>query len=57
MGTVRSVVDSVTTVAVNGTLSEELRVALLGAAIKLAAALQKPEDAITKLAYQVCLLL
>jgi hypothetical protein len=57
MGTVRSVVDSVTTVAVNGTLSEELRVALLGAAIKLAAALQKPEDAITKLTYQVCLLL
>jgi hypothetical protein len=53
METARSVIDSVTTVAVNGTLPENLRVTLLEAATKLVAALQKPEDAITKLAYQV----
>ena len=54
MDTARSIIDSVTTAAVNGTLPEKLRVILLEAATKLVAALQKPEDAITKLAYQVC---
>jgi hypothetical protein len=46
-------IDSVTAAAVNGSISERLRVTLLDAATKLVAALEKPEDAITKLAYQV----
>lgn len=53
METARSIIDLVTTAAVNGTLPEQLRVILLEAATKLVAALQKPDDAITKLAYQV----
>ena len=53
METARSIIDSVTAAAVNNALSEKLRVTLLEAATKLVAALQKPEDAITKLAYQV----
>ncbi|KAF9697583.1 hypothetical protein EKO04_004422 [Ascochyta lentis] len=52
METVRAVMESATTAAVNGTLPEQQRVALLEAATKLVAALQKPEDAITRLAYQ-----
>lgn len=52
METARSVIESVTVAALNGTLSEKLRVALLEVATKLVAALQKPEDAITQLAYQ-----
>lgn len=53
METARSIIELATTAAINGTLSEKLRVTLLEAATKLVAALQKPEDAITKLAYQV----
>lgn len=53
MDTARSIIESVTTAAVNGVLPEKLRVTLLEAATKLVVALQKPEDAITKLAYQV----
>lgn len=53
MDTVCSVINSVTAAAVSGKLSEQLRVTLLEAATKLVAALQRPEDAITKLAYQV----
>lgn len=53
METARSIIESVTASAVNGTLPEKLRVTLLEAATKLVVALQKPEDAITKLAYQV----
>jgi hypothetical protein len=53
MDTVQSVIESVTTAAVNGSVPEKLRVTLLEAATKLVAALQKPEDAITRLAYQV----
>ena len=36
------------------TIPEASRVALLEAATKLVSALQKPEDALTKLAYWVC---
>ncbi len=50
---VHSAIESATAAAISGTLSEKLRVVLLEAATKLVAALQKPEDAITKLAYQV----
>jgi hypothetical protein len=46
-------IDSVTAAAVSGSISERLRVTLLDAATKLVVALEKPEDAITKLAYQV----
>ena len=53
MESARSTIDSVTAAATNGSLPEYLRVSLLGAATKLVAALEKPEDAITKLAYQV----
>jgi hypothetical protein len=53
MEAARSVIDSVTTAAINGNISERLRVTLLDAATKLVAALQRPEDTITKLAYQV----
>jgi hypothetical protein len=56
MDSARSTIDLVTAAAVNGTLSEELRVALLEATNKLVAVLEKPEDAITKLAYQVKIL-
>ncbi|KAJ8117929.1 hypothetical protein OPT61_g973 [Boeremia exigua] len=52
MGTIRSAIESATAAAINGTLAEKSRVILLEAATKLVAALQKPEDAITKLAYQ-----
>jgi hypothetical protein len=53
MEAARSMIDSVTAAAVSGSISERLRVTLLDAATKLVAALEKPEDAITKLAYQV----
>jgi hypothetical protein len=53
METARSIIDSATAAAVNGNISERVRVTLLDAATKLVAALQRPEDAITKLAYQV----
>ena len=53
MDSARSTIDLVTAAAVNGTLSEELRVTLLAATNKLVAVLEKPEDAITKLANQV----
>jgi hypothetical protein len=46
-------IDSVTAAAVSGSISERLRVTLLDAATKLVVALEKPEDVITKLAYQV----
>ncbi|KAJ4371749.1 hypothetical protein N0V86_008302 [Didymella sp. IMI 355093] len=47
-----SVLESLTSAALGGSLSEKLRVTLLEAATRLVNALQKPEDAITKLAYQ-----
>jgi hypothetical protein len=53
MEVARTVLDLVTSAALGGTLSERLRVSLMEAANKLVAALQKLEDAITKLAYQV----
>ncbi|KAF2998612.1 hypothetical protein E8E13_007005 [Curvularia kusanoi] len=52
MDSVDSMFDSLTAAAVNGSLSEKARVDILEAATKLITALQKPEDAITKLAYQ-----
>lgn len=45
--------ESATTAATIGTLPEALRVTLLETATKLVTTLQKPEDAITKLAYWV----
>ena len=53
MEAARSMIDSVKEAAVSGSIPERLRVTLLDAATKLVAALERPEDAITKLAYQV----
>lgn len=51
METLHQGINNATLVA--STIPEALRVALLEAATKLVSALQKPEDALTKLAYWV----
>lgn len=53
MESAQLMIESVTAAATNGTLPERVRVTMLEAATKLVAVLQKPEDTITKLAYQV----
>lgn len=52
MDSARTVIEAATAATIAGTLPEKMRVALLEAAAKLVAALQKPEDVITKMAYQ-----
>jgi hypothetical protein len=53
MDAVTNAIESATKSATSGGLAETSRVALLDAATKLVNALQKPEDAITRLAWWV----
>jgi hypothetical protein len=53
MEVVRQAIESATAAATSSSIPEQLRVTLLEAASKLVVALSKPEDVITKMAYQV----
>jgi len=49
-------IDTATALATEGSIDEGSRIVVLEAATKLVTVLQKPEDAITKLAYWVCII-
>lgn len=57
MEAVQKAIESATAVVQSGGIAERLRVTLLEATRKLLVALEKSEDVITKMAYQVCCLL